>query len=279
MCTKISCTHQDTYFKEEGQVCDGPRSCHYPEWTLKRARSREFHISHPELLKDKPCRTYKSDPPVTFSTMFSLQYKQIVGIIKKHLPLLSAESSMQKIMDKGVSFISRRAPTIGGKDLSSLFFKESTNKDTWLSAKVYYRCGHQLCTACGYSRLTHMFQSCCTGESCKIKLFINCNTKCVVYLVSCVLCNIQYVGCTTSPLKIRIRRHLSDATKTFAMGISMVSKHCQPAHNGDTSTLVFSGIEKVTKPLRSGDLRKKLFNRESYSIYNLGTRVLQGLHF
>lgn len=49
----------------------------------------------------------------------------------------------------------------------------------------------------------------------------------------------------------------------------MVSKHCQQVHEGNTSILTFCGIEKVTRPLRGGDQRKKLFNRESYWIYCL----------
>lgn len=45
-----------------------------------------------------------------------------------------------------------------------------------------------------------------------------------------------------------------------------------------TTTLMFSGIEKVTKPLRGGDLHRKLFNRESFWIYNLHTRSPNGLN-
>lgn len=65
-----------------------------------------------------------------------------------------------------------------------------------------------------------------------IKNFINCNSKQVVYLITCT-CQVQYVGCTSNLRKIRIRRHFSDATNPTSVNKSAVSRHFSHVHQGD----------------------------------------------
>lgn len=50
--------------------------------------------------------------PITFSTQFSPQYKQIIKIIDKYLSLLSSNDSLWTVLHNGVRYVSR-APTIG----------------------------------------------------------------------------------------------------------------------------------------------------------------------
>lgn len=82
----------------------------------------------------------------------------------------------------------------------------------------------------------------------------------------------------TNSLKIRIRRHLSDANRPLATGISMVSKHCIQQHGGSTGSIIFTGIQRISRPLRGGDLHKKRLNRESFWIYHLNTGSPNGLN-
>lgn len=80
--------------------------------------------------------------------------------------------------------------------------------------------------------------------------YINCNTKFVVYLITCQEYRVQYVGCTTTPLKVRIRRHLSDSHNPLALNISSVSRHFAQIHKGDITSFTFSGIESVSRHVR-----------------------------
>ena len=32
---------------------------------------------------------------------------------------------------------------------------------------------------------------------------MNCNDKCLIYILSCTICGLQYVGCTTNPFRYR----------------------------------------------------------------------------
>lgn len=91
----------------------------------------------------------------------------------------------------------------------------------------------------------HLYSSYSKGTTPQIKSSIVCHTKFVIHLNSCNLCQVQYIGCTTTPLKVWIRRHLSDIQKVHAVNISAVSKLFQEVHVGNTTSFSFMGIEKV----------------------------------
>ena len=50
---------------------------------------------------------------------------------------------------------------------------------------------------------TDVFQSLKTKEQYKINHQLNCNDNCLIYLLSCKVCGLQYVGSTTDKFRIR----------------------------------------------------------------------------
>lgn len=111
----------------------------------------------------------------------------------------------------------------------------------------FYKCGHKICRACNHTTLTKTCKS--TSDPSippfKIMSHINCNSKNVIYIIECIQCSLQYVGCTSNPLKVRIRRHLTDITNVTSLNVSAASRHFTNMHNRDTTFLKFTGIEKV----------------------------------
>lgn len=101
--------------------------------------------------------------------------------------MLSVESSLHYTLNEGVQLYKK---------------KHGSHQ------QVFFRC----CTACGYAHVTKHFQSCSNGNTFPIQGFINCNSKFFIYLITCTACRTQYVACTGTPLKVRIRRHLYDAS-------------------------------------------------------------------
>lgn len=197
------------------------------------------------LLETKLVKRHNNNPVVTFSTVYIRQFDQIKCIVHKHLTLLSAVDSLHDVLQNGVHFVSRRAPTIRDRVSPSIFVSKSPSNYNCLTLKGFYHCSHRQCTMCGFAQVPQTFTSSYSGA------------RYIVYLITCKSCKIQYVGCTTSTLKTRIRRHLSDASRPLAIGVSMVSRHRQQVHGGSTNSLKFSGIAKITRPLRGGDIRKK----------------------
>lgn len=131
---------------------------------------------------------------------------------------------------------------------------------------------------CKYAIETKGFQDACCDNKYTIRHFLNCNTTFVVYIIACIQCSLQYVGCTKRKLKTRISEHLSNI-QYMRQNVSGAAKHFIHVHNGSTESFVFYSIEKVTIPYRGGDWRHKLLYREAFWILELKTRFPTGLNF
>lgn len=97
-------------------------------------------------------------------------------------------------------------------------------------------------------------------------------------MILCAECNLQYIGCTSNVLKVRICRHLTDITNPNSGNVSAASRHLIAQHNRDLTNFRFMGIEKVWMFNTGGDRKRKLFKRESFWIFVLDTRVPMGLN-
>ena len=69
--------------------------------------------------------------------------------------------------------------------------------------KGSYPCKKTRCQVCQNVSQTDTFCSTKTGEYYKINLRLNCDDKCLVYLLTCRKCNLQYVGQTTEAFRLR----------------------------------------------------------------------------
>ena len=85
-------------------------------------------------------------------------------------------------------------------------FKSSRKMSSYLvRAKLYpiertvgsFRCRSKHCEVCKYITETDTFTSSVTGETYKINYRLDCNDKCLVYLLTCNKCKKQYTGQTT----------------------------------------------------------------------------------
>lgn len=182
--------------------------------------------------------------------------------------------NMQEILSPGLRFVSCRASTLFSP---GLYVRHEFNRN-WLTTTGFYRCGQATCTVCKFAKNTQSFVSSSNGNSYYIGNFINCNSRFVIYSRTGNSCNLQYVGSTSTPLKVGIRKHLSDINRPLAVNISTVSRCFLHTHAVNTLSFTFVGIDKVSKPIRGGDHRKKLLSRESLWIFNLGSRIPCGLN-
>lgn len=106
---------------------------------------------------------------------------------------------------------------------------------------------------------------------------MNCNSHHVVYVIHCTACRINYIGCTIRKLKTRVAEHIADIRNVYGQQ-SGASRHFSTIHEGKFDTLQVYAIEHVYKPLRGGDWRQKLLNREAFWILRLGSRTPEGMN-
>lgn len=166
-----------------------------------------------------------------------------------------------------------RAPTLG-RSLSPSLFSSKTVHHGWLTFKGTFKCGIKSCIYCGFIKTGQCVTSCSNSREFEIKSFMNCNTKHIVYVITCTLCNIQYVGRTIRRLRDCLRDHLYDISTNKNTN---VARHWNNVHFRDTSSLAIQGMEQVTTPIRGGDRFRSLCKREVFWIFSLQTKIPSGL--
>ena len=69
------------------------------------------------------------------------------------------------------------------------------------------KCTSNICDVCNYLALRDSFSSHIKGSSYTVNHQLDCNSRNVVYLISCKVCGLQYVGSTTTKFRLRINNH------------------------------------------------------------------------
>ena len=84
-------------------------------------------------------------------------------------------------------------------------------RDYLVRAKLYplernvgsRKCNKRRCEVCSNIESADLFSSTVTGETFKINHYFNCDSKCLVYLITCRTCKLQYTGHTCNAFRRR----------------------------------------------------------------------------
>lgn len=115
-----------------------------------------------------------------------------------------------------------------------------------------------------------------TRRNLKSIIFLNCNTRYIVYLITCTKCRVQYVGRTMRRLSDRFQKHLHSVEKNLSTN---VAKHFNTYHGGEAALQV-QAIYRIKVPKVGWEDAFRLFcRREVFWILHLQTRIPQGLNF
>ena len=82
-----------------------------------------------------------------------------------------------------------------------------------------YSCGNSKCQVCTNMQVTDTFSSFVTKSAHKINHNFNCNSKCLIYLLSCKTCGKQYTGKTVDKFRSRWNNYKMDARKAASGNI------------------------------------------------------------
>lgn len=81
----------------------------YPKWTLDRAEDKVVKMPRQNLICTKTKMSQKQENrTITFCTGYSPQYRQIVKIVKKHLPVINHNDNLRQILRNGVQLILKK---------------------------------------------------------------------------------------------------------------------------------------------------------------------------
>ena len=80
--------------------------------------------------------------------------------------------------------------------------------------KGSFKCKGNRCQICVLVKETDTFTSFITGVIFHINFSLNCNSKCIIYLLSCRVCSKQLVGVCTTCWRERWKTYLQDMRKS-----------------------------------------------------------------
>ena len=118
------------------------------------------------------------------------------------------------------------------------------------------------------------FKSHTTGAHHKIRGHITCTTSNIIYLISCRICGIQYIGETKNSLKKRFYGHRS-TVKTQKLDTPVGQHFNLPNHS--ISDMILQGIEALANRRESVRLsREKMWIKRVHTIHPHGLNIQEG---
>ena len=205
---------------------------------------------------------------IPFVVTFHPKLKVLQNIINKHLYLLYMNYEVKKV------FTSK--PMVS--------FKSSRKISSYLvRAKLYpiertvgsFKCGSKRCEVCKYITKTDTFTSSVTGETYKINHRLDCNDKCLVYLLTCNKCKKQYTGQTTDNFRGRWNNYKSKC-KSFKRGEKCIQEHLYKHFESEEHTEFLDDVSITLIDKTDGSNPTK---RENYWMQTLKTFTPYGLNF
>uniref|UniRef100_A0A803K2I9 Reverse transcriptase domain-containing protein n=1 Tax=Xenopus tropicalis TaxID=8364 RepID=A0A803K2I9_XENTR len=251
----------------------------YSMRSLSSAFIKALRMERSDLLTDRKGqhhgRVGRGYVSPTFVTSFSNQFYKIKRIVSNLIPVLYNDPDLALVLQGGYNIVAKKAPTLGNI-LSPTLWRSRPLRATWLTVKGTYRCGARRCVTCSHIRQSTTFSSSVSGTVFNMHFYANCNTRYVVYLLTCSRCSIQYVGCTTRSLKSRMREHIRHIAARSSN--SPVARHFLQCCQSDLSFLHIQVIDKILPDARRSDLYARLLRSEVKWIFTLDTRHPNGLN-
>ena len=175
-------------------------------WFLKR--SYPEHLIDIEMQKVKFKSREKTEKSKLKGVPFVVTYYPSLNCLHK----IIRDNTYLLYMNEEVKNLFLPGPMISfrsGRKLSSYLVK----------AKLYAlhrkigskKCAKNGCEVCDYVTDTDTFTSTVTGESFKINHQLNCDDRCIIYLVTWKQCQKQYTGETTDDFRFRWNNYKSNS--------------------------------------------------------------------
>ena len=228
------CSYESDFVRHLGNI---------KSWFLKRGYLLDLVEGETKKVNNVNNRSRgKSIKGVPFVLTYHPKLKSLNKILTKNLYLL--------YMDKEVKKIFTSKPMIS--------FRIAIKLSNYLVRTKMYpierivgskNCGSKRCEVCINVNETSMFTSTATGETFIINHKFDCNARCLVYLLTCRKCKIQYVGQTVDQFRSRWNNYKSDSRK-YSRGNSCMQQHlfnhfCTSGHAGFLDDVAITIIDKT----------------------------------
>ena len=186
----------EVWFKDRG----------YPKNLIQSQISRSRQVTNRLVDDIIPEEKSKTGTPLVIT--YHPAFKNLNQIMRKHVPTLQRNPLYKDLFDPLPFVCYRKCKSVAN-------FVVRSKLPPLVSKKGVSKCGDKRCKTCPNIKETCDFTSNKTGKTYKINFDLNCASQSVIYLVSCKVCGIQYVGETTRKMRDRwtgYRQNYEEAT-------------------------------------------------------------------
>ena len=159
----------------------------YPEKVIREQVNRTLRSE--ENVKGKDGQHMQGNGVPLVAT-YNPSFKNLSFLIRMNFQFLYADPETKRVF-MPAPFVSFRS----ARNLKSFLVRAKAYS---LQRKVVsVKCNGKRCQVCSSINENETFESVQTKQKYKINHRLNCNDKCLIYLFSCKVCGLQYVGSTT----------------------------------------------------------------------------------
>ena len=182
----------------------------YPDYLIKEQVEKALRLTTNDEKNSKKVNG------VSLVVTYNPAFKNSSQVIRRNLQLLYADEQVKKVFSPA----------------ASVSFRSTRNLKSYLvRSKIYplerkvssEKCKSKRCLVCLNNSETDVFQSFQTKEQYKVNHQLNCNDECLIYLLSCTVCGLLYVGSATDKFRLRWNNYKENNRKA-----KRGAEHIQP---------------------------------------------------
>lgn len=197
-----NCTEIQDFQEAAKHLTQWIRARGYPKNSISKAHDFAKKSEWENLLQPKP---RGKDVNIKIVIQFNNQWGEVYRLFKSNWHLLFQDSRISNYITDKPQIVARRVPYLKDKLVESHFRRQKSG-DPRKRIVGTYAYGH--CNICQWMIGKEVFGYPQNGKVFKLRNFINCRTRNVVYALICP-CNKIYVGQTTQEIRKRVQRHFS----------------------------------------------------------------------
>ncbi|CAN7943058.1 unnamed protein product, partial [Ixodes hexagonus] len=233
----------------------------YPAAILDDATRKACSLERDTLLQQRP-KNPSNETRVPLVINYSSNLSNLNSILKRHLNIMHADDKLKKIFPKPPFATFRKNRSLG-RMLCPSYIKKSTPPGGCGP------CRGNRCQLCPFVLTCDRISSYASAFFLKIKQDLDCKTTDVIYIITCTLCNLQYVGETKNSMRERFYGHKSDIVNGEN---TPVAKHFNSNHHDINIHLKITIVDSGFK----NDITRK--NKESFYISKFSTLAPLGIN-
>jgi len=244
----------------------------YPRKTILPQQTRAENLDRKSLFTPKMPKFKSEKVPLILT--YNPMNPPIMGAILRRWEIAQTSEKGTNLFKDMPILAHRRCPNLKDKLIRAKLPDTGAKPrlDNSITEKTI--CDHRNCPIPGIFLRKNTFTSTTTARTYKKYHIGNCTTKNVIYMLTCIVCNQQYVGQTKRQFRIRIGEHLADIKHKRD---SPVSLHFNREHHTVRSLRceILEALKGDPEKDPSGLLRDR---REQFWIHQLQSKHPNGMN-